>query len=521
MLKDKVLEYWEQEHPDKLLDLIERGHADVVSMTYLYIDSFKEDPQAIYKHIDEIAGALEQSDFIEYCEGNTKTRLEMIEGIKEAPENSFLFMFPETEPTDPAEQEAEGALSLEELRDLTRVHIPTAERRDILINDLTSELARYEQNYENCYRFFGLCLSRQLDVIDKYLDGDRREYTRIVDSYITKWYRKPIVKPSYVPMAHGTPTDEFRFMTSKGAELDRAKNLTVRRGNVTLKVSDFGNIGVALGVGVDKLLSSALMEFTRSNDFRTARPDNINRDVRIDFNEYARALGYDIDVRETSTPEEEAKEKKRVKSVRDNALKAVRKDLAILRACDISWTEYTNGKHIKAPQFFDQPIIGRRGYIDGDILITFDADFANYMVNRNFITYYPVELLKLDARKPNAYYIGRKLSSHYYMKNNRAKGTYNRLQVQTILEVTELPSYEDLKEKGIARKWEERIKDRLEEALEELYRIGVLRSWTYCHQKGIELTDVEKGDIISYAEFKDLYIKFDLKDALLPEPDNN
>lgn len=191
MLKDKVLEYWEQEHPDKLLDLIERGHADVVSMTYLYIDSFKEDPQAIYKHIDEIAGALEQSDFIEYCEGNTKTRLEMIEGIKEAPENSFLFMFPETEPTEPAEQEAEGALSLEELRDLTRVHIPTAERRNILINDLTNELSRYEQNYENCYRFFGLCLSRQLDVIDKYLDGDRREYTRIVDSYITRWYKKP------------------------------------------------------------------------------------------------------------------------------------------------------------------------------------------------------------------------------------------------------------------------------------------------------------------------------------------
>lgn len=191
MLKDKVLEYWEQEHPDKLLDLIERGHADVVSMTYLYIDSFKEDPQAIYKHIDEIAGALEQSDFIEYCEGNTKTRLEMIEGIKEAPENSFLFMFPETEPTDPAEQEAEGALSLEDLRDLTRVHIPTAERRNILINDLTNELSRYEQNYENCYRFFSLCLSRQLDVIDKYLDGDRREYTRIVDRYITRWYKKP------------------------------------------------------------------------------------------------------------------------------------------------------------------------------------------------------------------------------------------------------------------------------------------------------------------------------------------
>ena len=542
MIKDKVIEYWQTQHPQEweamqeefneywretsrlytdkggidsaeplagyfIFEFTENEDSDTAHRAYFhkdellhtyyfesaggiiadqYIDSFKDQPERIYNDVHEILDALDKDDYKKHLEevnDDYSARHYMSRAIiRHNKDGKYIYTLEPTERNKP------------------------------------KRLQLFTENYTSCVSFLLAVLRVQSEVVDKYLGGDAH-FIEIIEAKAREWYPETApahAKPNYLPMAHGTPTDEFRFMTSKGVELDRAKNLVVRRGNVTLKISEFGSIGTALGISTDKLLSTAIMGFTSNNDFRTARPDTINRTVKIDFNEYARALGYDIDLHSTSTPEAEAKEKKRVRNVRDNALKAIRKDLAILRACDISWTEYTHGKNITPPQFFDQPIIGGRGYIDGNIIITFDADFAQYLVNRNFITYYPTELLKLDARKPNAYYLGRKLASHYYMSNNRTKGTYNRLQVKKLLDVTELPTYEELKSKGIARKWEERIKTRLEEGLEDLYKIGVLESWTYCHEKDKELTDDEKYNILSYDDFESLYIRFELKDAVTP-----
>lgn len=180
MIIERVQQYWE-EHADQLGELTESGQADIVELTRLYREALKTDPQAVYKEIDTITGALEKSDFIEYCEGNINTRTAMIEAIKETPDNNFLFLFP-TFDTEQLE-----ALSREELRNATQAHITTEEQRQILIESLQNELARYEENYNNSWRFIEMCLSTQLDILgDGDRDGDRIRET--IDAIARAWY---------------------------------------------------------------------------------------------------------------------------------------------------------------------------------------------------------------------------------------------------------------------------------------------------------------------------------------------
>lgn len=86
------------------------------------------------------------------------------------------------------------------------------------------------------------------------------------------------------------------------------------------------------------------------------------------------------------------------------------------------------------------------------------------------------------------------------------RGTANRLKVETLLKVTNLPTYEQTIRNR--NSWADRIKEPFETALDEVVRVGTLASWEYTHAKGVPLTEEEASTITDYKTFTELYITY-------------
>lgn len=364
------------------------------------------------------------------------------------------------------------------------------------------------ENYENCYSFILYYLRVQLNAFAR--DEDSTDKVRaIVEKRVALWYIKS--QPAFIPMVHGKATDAFSFMSSKNAAIDRVTGSgTIDKFGVQLSIMKLQELHATLGITTDKLLSTALATFTRQNDFRHLNGKEPNRRVTIPLKDYAQLLGYDVEEHETSTPQEAEREKRRAKNQLDNARKAVRKDLDILHASALTWEEPIKGKS----RDFDRiSIVTRTGIKNGEIQISFTPEIAGYLAERNLITQYPTKLLSIDPRKPTAYYVGRKLHTHFNMDNNQVRGTADRISIPALLAATDLASFEEVQKKDRGH-WQERIKEPLERALDELTQEHILRDWKYTHAKGIDLTDEEAYSITSYAEYAKLYLRFTLEDKV-------
>ena len=484
MIIDKVAPFWTEEDLKRLDEIItemERlgnGAEDISSPEIVnafmeqdslrqrltseveerYIKSFSRKPTRIYDDVKEIVGAIEKEDF---TEANARLRENLVKLEKEAPEavgNEPRF----------------------------------AELKKAAVD-----------NYDNCFFFIMQKLIPQENALYHYYKGSPQSEARvrkIVDTQVTKWYVKP--DPAYLPMLHGKPLDAFAYMNSKEAELNALGNAIIEERQVKLVIEKFTDLKATLGVNTDKLLSTAVAAFTKNNSHKGG--GNLEKEVTISLKDYARRLGYDVDEHETDSPEAAKKEKARAKNELKNARKSVKKDLDILYACSLEWEERIGGD---IENFSKRRIVQGVDIKSGTIFITFGDDIAKYLIRRKLITQYPTALIGLDARKPNAYYIGRKLAEHYYIDNNVKRGTYNHIGVKTLLKVTELPSYEE--DPG---HWWGRIKEPFERALDELTSGGVLTDWKYTHRKGVDLTEEEAYNIADYETFSGLYIEYELKD---------
>lgn len=135
---------------------------------------------------------------------------------------------------------------------------------------------------------------------------------------------------------------------------------------------------------------------------------------------------------------------------------------------------------------------------------------ANYL-NQAYIMQYPLELLAISECNPNAYPIARKLALHHSIDNNHKKGTANIISVAKLLEsAPEIPSIEVVRAGN--QSWSDRIKDRLEKALDT---ISDIIPWEYSNSKGVPLTEKQLA-MADYEKFSKLYIKFDILGA--PDP---
>ena len=344
--------------------------------------------------------------------------------------------------------------------------------------------------------------------------------------YTTNAEAKPITEiippdsallDKYMPMYHGKATDILAKITSQDLSINQPTNTataTADGGEFKLVIHGYKDLKGALGINTHKLLCVSVAEFTHINNYG----DGINPEVKIPFKEYARALGYDLDERPTTTAEEAKREKKRVQETLKTARKRIDRDLDILHSMELTWTEKIKGAPLDYRKMW---LISEVGIEDGYIKITFSPRMSGYLKLLP-INQYPKSLLSIDARSATAYRIGLKMAQHYNIDNNQRKGTANRLKVSSLLAVTQLPTYEDLRNEQTSsahgktydntRHWGPRIKEPFEKALDALTG-KVIKDWQYVGAKERILTDEEAESINDYFTFEGLYLQFELIDA--------
>lgn len=443
---------------------VEKELSEVINSTrdikrvvlHRYIESFKSKPTRVLKDVKDIVTATTQEEFTEEL---NKRKIEIS-------------------------------------RNVTGIN---ADSPRTVQDFFTKEWQRYfdestAENYENFYYFLGDRCRAQLDVLAHY-DLNREEYDKILHAHISQWYTKAsTTQPLTVP--HGRMTDALAKMGGTKPEKDnRANTALYSADSLTAVVKQFDEIRRGLTINAHKLLTVSMGEFSKVNEFeivtdKSALLKNLRLGVHFSFTDYAEARGYDL------TNKEQAKD----------ARKSVRKDLNLLMNSRLKWEETINGK----VQNFDEMAIFGRVYLKGDIIyMEFTHSFGVYL-SMLPLTQYSKGLLLIDGRNPNAYTIGLKMCEHYNMDNNKFKGNYNTLRVETLLKETNLPTYEKiLSQRG---SWENKIKEPFEQALESLCDVGVLSSWAYAGKRGRVLTDAEGYNITNYHEWQDLLIKFELKD---------
>ena len=107
---------------------------------------------------------------------------------------------------------------------------------------------------------------------------------------------------------------------------------------------------------------------------------------------------------------------------------------------------------------------------------------------------------------PYAWGLGEKLWQHFLL--SRGKAGHGRLSVKKLITaVPDLPTYEEVMAGN--KTVSQRIIEPFERDLNELRRLGVLKSWEYSNAKGKVLTD-EQAELKEYATWVNLYIQFEL-----------
>ena len=294
---------------------------------------------------------------------------------------------------------------------------------------------------------------------------------------------------NFVPLLNGTATNAFSIIGRK-AKPTRINQLadneaTIENGDFKVFIEKYSN-KKTLKVGVVKLLDILAIKLTKSNHYKAKDANTLKRTVTFSLDEYMTFLD--------------------IKDVKD-ARKRLKEALDTLYSISLEWEEKSRNE---VKNYTKMRICESQGINRGIASFTFTADMANYL-NQAYIMQYPLELLAISERNPNAYPIARKLALHHSIDNNHKKGTANIISVAKLLEVApEIPNIEAVRK--VNGSWSERIRGSLEKALDT---ISDIIPWEYSNSKGAPLTDSQL-DISDYDTFIKLYIKFDILGA--PDP---
>ena len=260
----------------------------------------------------------------------------------------------------------------------------------------------------------------------------------------------------------------------------------------------------ALGVGEAKILKAGILAFTAENAQGQAQP---HLRVTLDTVDYARKCGVEIEARQMNTPEAQAAEDKRADTDAHNFLAKLRRNLHNVRVnAAFSWTETVKGK---AQAYNEISFISGYRVTRKSITIDFGLAAAEYLVKRP-LRPEPDALYLIDERRAEAYAIGEYLNQHYSIDANVTRGTEAILSIPSILEVTAIPTIEEVRQSKSKRTWQDQIKERFERALDELTRVGFLTTWADSHEKRRLLTDAEAAAISSYEEYAELYLCYEI-----------
>ena len=258
----------------------------------------------------------------------------------------------------------------------------------------------------------------------------------------------------YYPMVQGEATSRLAMTATRNMAINPITgDAVIEDEGFRAFFEGYDGLKIGLTVGAQKLLSTAALYLTQNNHYRPEESARIETEVQIPLISYARLLGYPVDERETATPEEAEKEKRRIKNLMKDVRGKINDQLDVLYSLSLSWSE----KKGRVSDYQDVRLLQRKGVKRGMISIQFSDDIARYLLC-SYVMQYPEALLSIDERSPRAYR-------------------------------------------------ENRIKTPLETALDSCVRAGVLDGWEYCGAKKAKLSDSEV-DIGDYATFIGLYVRF-------------
>ena len=489
MIIDKVEPYWKDEERERLAEIDKEREA-----FYTYWENRPADAQQAFIESDKW-GELQARENEIYAEVEAR--------YMKATRTAKAMLADVTEIVDAIEKS-------DFLEFLTRYRAMFLEVGD---RKITPPKEYTEENFDNCYYFILRQLRVQLNFFaDNGDDKSTNKCIDIVEKRVLLWYVKK--DPNYLAMVHSNATDAFSFADWRNAKTDPLSGnviVSVKKPEAEIIVSNVIDIGA--NATAEDILLYGLYEFTRQNDFKHKnRKEKINRNVIFPWKELARLEGCDLEERQTTSPEEAEKEKKRLKKRIDHAREDMRKGVDLLRGSGTKITEIIKGKpeSFLYVNYFETIGMDKKG----NITMEFTNRIAEALASRNTITLHSVKLMKLDKRKTAARSLGKFLENRWFMDNNIRQGTRDRISIKELLPYTKLIEYSKLQTTGDRGKWEKRIKEPLENALDELKKIGFLKDWRYTHAKAVELTETEAYNIETYADFESLYLHYELTDDI-------
>jgi len=247
-------------------------------------------------------------------------------------------------------------------------------------------------------------------------------------------------------------------------------------GKIELYLNNFNSLVSGLNVPTKKLLEMCIIKLAGQNNYKETA--NLNTLIELPLKEYM-----------------ELCELKDIKEAR----KQIMLSLNTLYELSFDADEHINGEQIP---LFRTRLCDTIGAIKNSVIIYNFSDVIASYLNQSYPMLFDTGAFKY---KSNSYLFYRMMQSHYNM--NKDKKNENLLRVETLLEASELPSYEDLpKNQGQVSL---RIIQPFEKALDAIEAI----TWEYAGTNGKPLTKEQMEGMYGkngYRVFSKLNIKFTL-----------
>ena len=273
----------------------------------------------------------------------------------------------------------------------------------------------------------------------------------------------------YYPMVQGEATSRLAMTATRNMAINPITgDAVIEDEGFRAFFEGYDGLKIGLTVGAQKLLSTAALYLTQNNHYRPEESARIETEVQIPLISYARLLGYPVDERETATPEEAEKEKRRIKNLMKDVRGKINDQLDVLYSLSLSWSE----KKGRVSDYQDVRLLQRKGVKRGMISIQFSDDIARYLLC-SYVMQYPEALLSIDERSPRAYRVGYKLAYHSSVRRNIERGTADIISVSALLDACgDIPDFDEVQRTDRGH-WENRAGQL--RARRRAGRLGILR----------------------------------------------
>lgn len=306
-----------------------------------------------------------------------------------------------------------------------------------------------------------------------------------------------VLQGKYEAMYQGPQLDAFGRVSTKLSPpavdpLERVAML--QNSGVTIQIED--QMNPQISVSVHKLFDVLILLLSKQNKFRP-KSENYNTTVEIALNDYMALCGVPA-----------------TKSSKDEARSNIKKDLELLSQITITWRPTVAAREkSNIPQYGNMKLFTWSEIKRGIIRVDFTTDLTAYLTHA-FVTWFPMNLLRLDGKNSNAYYIGKKMAYHYGLRQNVKRGVNSCISVASLLSSTPDIQCQNIMEQDSGH-WSRRIRTPFEKALDALQDVGAIDRWSYCYGKKEPIQNLVT-ETSSFLRFSKLYITFFITDFPLP-----